>query len=51
MAFGIVLIVIGIGLVIYNNKSGSKSRLVIMGTSIDYGYFIIVIGILSLIKC
>ena len=44
---GIVFILIGIGIFIYNTQQASK--LVIRGTNIDLGYLIIALGLINFV--
>ena len=48
MVQGIIWIVVGIGIIIFNTLS-KTSKLVIRGTGIDFGYLAIVIGVVVII--
>lgn len=48
MVKGIIWIVVGIGILIFNALS-TTTKLVIRGTGIDFGYLAIVIGVVVII--
>ena len=48
MVKGIIWIVVGIGVIIFNALS-TTTKLVIRGTGIDFGYLAIVIGVIVII--
>lgn len=48
MVKGIIWIVVGIGIIIFNALS-TTTKLVIRGTGIDFGYLAIVIGVIVII--
>lgn len=49
MVRGLIWLVIGIAVIIYNH-SGADSRLVIRGTNFDFGYLILAFGLYYIIK-